>query len=271
MSDTPDNHVIVRAATYNLHEGGLDGEGTEPDEKDDSRLQQQVDTLSRLDLDLIGLQEAKWSYLGNDRLKRVADLLGMTYYFLAPSNFYGCDIAVFARPGDNLTVVNTRQLTGPPWVHTLINVHLEIAGLDVHFLVGHSAPSGPTARLAEAEMAAVHRDLNVIYAADFNAAAEDDDPDTTGIDPVKAASKLDKRPARTLTANGFYNIGRICQDPIPTVGHGAPNETRNNQLAYRCDRILTTLPECVTGYGVELGADDLSDHRPVWAEFALGQ
>ncbi|MFI0412385.1 endonuclease/exonuclease/phosphatase family protein [Actinomadura sp. 3N508] len=260
----PDKPAIIRVATYNLFEGGLDGEGAEPDEKDDTRLQQQVDLLSRLGLDLVGLQEAKWNYFGNDRLKKIAEQLGMTYWFLGRSHFYGCDIAVLARPSDHLTVVDTRQLTGPPWVHTLINLHLQIAGIDVHFLVGHSAPSSPTMRLAEAETATVHKHQNVIYVADFNAAAEDDDPDTTGVDRAKAESKLDKRPAGTLTAHGFYDVGRLCRDPTPTVGH------TDDTVPHRGDRILTTMPECVTGYGVELGGDHLSDHRIVWAEFAIG-
>ncbi|WP_132158968.1 hypothetical protein [Actinomadura sp. 7K507] len=134
----------------------------------------------------------------------------------------------------------------------------------MHILNGHSAPSSPTTRKAEAEMITVHRRLDVVYMADTNARAIGDTPDTSGLDPNKVTKKLDLAPAKELAAAGFHHIGH--QDPTPTVGHG------DDKLAYRCDRIHTTLPaEWITGYGVEFGGDHLSDHRPVWAEITFGQ
>jgi hypothetical protein len=120
-------------------------------------------------------------------------------------------------------------------------------------------------RLAEAEMAAVHRHLDAIYVADFNAAAVGDAPDTTGVSELKAARKLDTLPAEELAAAGFRDVGAHLRDFTPTVGHA------DGGLAYRCDRIHTTLPVgWITGYGVVRDADGLSDHRAVWAEFTVG-
>ncbi|WP_433464047.1 hypothetical protein [Spirillospora sp. CA-128828] len=256
--------VKVRACTYNLREGGLDGPAGKP--RDESRLQEQIALLASLDLDLIGLQEANWGSGSDaeDRLARVAEQLGMRWSLLGRSNLYGCHLAALVRESDNLTVEDAEHLTGSPWVHTLLNVTLRVAGRPrpLHFLVGHSAPSSPAMRLAEAEMATVHKHLDVIYVADFNAAALTDDPDTTGIDPVKALQKLDTRPARTLAGAGLSDVGALMNDPTPSVGHD------DDKLTYRCDRIHTTLPpEWITGYGVVPNADDLSDHRAVWAEF----
>ncbi|MFC4049043.1 endonuclease/exonuclease/phosphatase family protein [Actinomadura syzygii] len=268
--------TTIRVATCNLFEGGLDGDDPEHFSRDDSRLRQQVEVLASLKLDLIGIQEATWGMLDDNRLDGVATDLGMPWRYLGRSNLYGCNLATLIRTGDNkITVKDYTHLTGPPFVHGLTNVTFIIAGhpRTVHFLVGHSAPSSPTMRLAEAETATVHRHHDLIYVADFNAAALDDDPDTTGIDKATARGKLDKRPAETLAAAGFHDVGGVLGDRTPTVGHRTPNEDDDAaKLAYRCDRIYTTLPtETVTGYGVELGGDALSDHRIVWAEFTLGR
>ncbi|OLT34377.1 hypothetical protein BJF79_07350 [Actinomadura sp. CNU-125] len=119
--------------------------------------------------------------------------------------------------------------------------------------------------MTEAELVGVYRNLNVIYVADFNAAAAGEKPDTNGLDPHRAARKSDDRPARELDLSGFTDVGAHMTDPTPTVGH-----TRDDPLKVRCDRQHTTLPhEAITGYGVVVAADDLSDHRPVWAEYTL--
>ncbi|RFS82198.1 endonuclease/exonuclease/phosphatase family protein [Actinomadura spongiicola] len=257
----------IRVATYNLFQGGLDRDPGPGQGKDDSRLQEQVAILGSLGLDLIGLQEAQWGIGGWDRAREIARRLGMSYCFVGPSNFYNFDLAVFVRESDDVTVAGTEHLLGPPWVHGLTNVKLEVAGRPepLHFLVGHSAPSSPTTRLAEAEMATVHRHLDAIYVADFNAAAIGEEPGATGTLSHKAAQKFDTRPAEELGAAGFHDVGAHWGDSTPTVGY------TGRGLAYRCDRIHTTLPtEWITGYGVVLEGDGLSDHRAVWAEFTVG-
>lgn len=276
----PDKPITIRVGTCNLFEGGL-AEGDHDGEDDFdwrgldySRLRKQAELLSRLNLDVIGIQEATWGVHSHDLMNWVADTLGTPWCSVGPSNFYECDLAAFVRVTDHLTVDKVTHLTGPPFVHGLINVKLRIAGRrrPVHFLIGHSAPSSPGMRLLETEMVTVHRHLDVIYVADHNAAALDDDPDTTGLNPYKVAKKLDTRPAEELEAAGFHDVGRVCKDPTPTVGHGTPNQDGSgDKLAYRCDRIYTTLPtECITGYGVETEGDEWSDHRIVWAELAIG-
>ncbi|MGH8966891.1 MAG: hypothetical protein ACRDXB_16390 [Actinomycetes bacterium] len=277
MHDKP---LTIRVGGYNTFEGGLanlaDHDG--PDDfgrpgLDDSRLRKQLALLSRHNLDVLGVQEAKWGVHSPDLAAFVAAELGMSWWFVGPSPFYGCDLAAFVRTGDHLLVEKATHLPGAPFVHGLIDVKLRIAGhpRPVHFLVGHSAPSSPGVRLLEAQMVTVQRRLDVIYGADFNAAALGETPDTTGLDPYKVAKKLDTRPAEELAAAGFHDVGHTRGDRTPTVGHGTPGDGGDN-LAYRCDRILTTLPTaCITGYGVELGGDDLSDHRAVWAEFTIGQ
>ncbi|GAA4241925.1 hypothetical protein GCM10022254_72740 [Actinomadura meridiana] len=262
----PDRPITIRVATYNLREGGLDGGGPDRGHGADSRLRDQVALLASLDLDLIGLQEARWGQGKHERARQIARELGTSYHFVGRSNFYRLDLAVFVRENDDLTVERTEHLHGPPWVHGLTNTRLRVAGRPrpLHFLVGHSAPSSPATRLAEAEMATVHRHLDAIYVADFNAVAINDAPDTTGLDPYKVAKKLDTLPAGELAAAGFHDVGAHWGDPTPTVGHG------DHKIAYRADRIHTTVPdEWITGYGVECGADDLSDHRPAWAEFTI--
>ncbi|TYB47811.1 hypothetical protein [Actinomadura chibensis] len=273
----PDEPTTLRVATYNLHTGGLDGDDPEHFSRDDSRLRQQVDLLASLDLDLIGLQEATWGMFADERLDGVAADLGMSWRFLGRSSFYGRNLATLIRVGDKITVGarDVAHLTGPPFVNGLTDVTLTIAGhpRPVHLLVGDCAPSSATIRLAEAETATAHRHHDLIYLADFTAAALDDDPDTTGTDNATARSKLDKRPAETLAAAGFHDVGHIKGDRTPTTGHRAPNQHQHQHqhrdaLALRSDRIYTTLPtETITGYGVELGGDALSDHRIVWAEF----
>ncbi|TDD59069.1 endonuclease/exonuclease/phosphatase family protein [Actinomadura rubrisoli] len=270
MSDKP---PTIRVGTYNLFKGGVAGLADHDRAAefgcpglDTTRLRDQLAMLSRLNLDFLGLQEATWGAHSPDLMNFVADELGMFPCCVGPSNFYGCDLAAFVRQNDHLTVEDVTHLNGPPFVHGLTNIKLAIDGhpRPVHFLVGHSAPSSPGARLLEAETVTVHRDLDVIYVADFNAAAIDDNPDTTGLDPYKTAKKLITAPAQELAAAGFGDIGHIWGDRTPTVGHGT------DKLAYRCDRILTTLPAAwITGYGVETGADHLSDHRAVWAELTL--
>ena len=255
--------LILRAGTYNLRNGGLDGP-----RRDDTRLLRQIDMLRDLKLDVLGLQEAKWGTRSRSRLEHVADQLGMTWRNLVPSNFHGCDLAVLVRESNQMKVTQTRHLTGPPFVHAHSDVELRINGRDrpIRFMVGHLAPSSAGIRADEAELVGVYRGLDVVYVADCNAVGVGENPDTTGVDPYHAAGKLDVRAAEALQAAGFVDVGAYVGNTTPTVGH-----TRAGRLAYRCDRIYTTLPtDTIIGYGVvQEAGEPLSDHRPVWADFAF--
>ncbi|OLT31848.1 hypothetical protein BJF79_08620 [Actinomadura sp. CNU-125] len=257
--------MTLRVGTYNLRDGGLDGVSAF---RDDARFKNQLAMLATLRLDLLGLQEAKWGPDGPARLEQAARWLGMTWKCLVRSNFHGCDIAVLVRESAGLSVTRERHLTGPPFAHAHADVELEIAGRPrpVRFMVGHAAPSSPTLRLIEAELAWwFYSSLDVIYAADFNAAALNEDPNLQDVDPLHVARKLDTRPAEELQASGFIDTGAQLGDRTPTVGH-----TRVDRLAYRCDRIYTTLSrDAIVGHRVVQEDKPLSDHRPVWAEFVL--
>jgi endonuclease/exonuclease/phosphatase family metal-dependent hydrolase len=255
-----DHGLKLRIGTYNLRDGGLDNKAA-------ARLASQVDMLARLDLDLLALQEAKWGTYRESHRGYVAKRLGMTWSSRVPSSFHRCDIAMFVRATEHLRTGKERHLQGPPWVHAHGDVELTVAGQPHpwRFMAGHMSPGSPTIRLAEAEMMGVYRTLPLIYVADFNSVALGESPDLTGVEPAHAKRKLDTRAAQALAEDGFLDVGAHRQDSTPTVGHN-----RTDRLAYRCDRIYTTLPSVwITGYGVVDDADDLSDHRAVWAEITL--
>jgi endonuclease/exonuclease/phosphatase family metal-dependent hydrolase len=250
----------VRFGTYNLRDGVLDRE-------DPARLARQVDMLARLDLDLLALQEAKWGTYRETWRQYVVKRLGMTWSGRVPSNFHGCDLAMFVRQSEHLRAGKQRHLNGPPWVHAHGDVEVEVAGQPRpwRFMAGHLSPESPAVRLAEAEMMGVYRSLPLIYVADFNSVALDESPVVTGVEPVHARRKLDTGAAQALAEVGYLDVGAHRHDATPTVGHG-----RTDRLAYRGDRLYTTLPsEWITGYGVVTDIDELSDHRPIWAEITI--
>jgi hypothetical protein len=80
----------------------------------------------------------------------------------------------------------------------------------------------------------------------------------------KVRRKHDTRAADTR-AEYMTDVGAHLGDATPTVGH-----RRADRLAYRCDRVYTTLPpESITGYEVVHEDDPESDHRPIIATFAI--
>ncbi|MDV9197022.1 hypothetical protein R6M67_17070, partial [Streptomyces sp. Wh19] len=102
---------ILRVVTYNLREGGLDGDGVETGTGaiDISRWEQEIDLMGRLEPDVLCFQECKY-YDRNDfeMARRTGQALDMEWY-LAPSDSHGshlmtlgpvwsCDL-VGPRPG----------------------------------------------------------------------------------------------------------------------------------------------------------------------------
>ena len=101
----------------------------------------------------------------------------------------------------------------------------------------------------------------MIAGGDWNAlpAADPAPPAAAG----RQRRKLDRGAAFALEDAGFLDVGTHVNDLTPTVGHAS-------ELAYRCDRIYTTLPaQTITGYEVITTADADSDHRPVMVRFDL--
>ena len=131
----------------------------------------------------------------------------------------------------------------------------------------HLAPSSPAIRLAEAEtLGLLVKDGLVIAAGDWNAApAAGTCFPPAGVSPAQARRKLDRRAACAIEEAGFTDVGARAGSLTPTVGYGEPG-----QLAYRCDRIYTTLPaQAIAGFEVITDAEPESDHRPVVAVFDL--
>jgi endonuclease/exonuclease/phosphatase family metal-dependent hydrolase len=131
----------------------------------------------------------------------------------------------------------------------------------------HLAPSSPAHRLVEAEaLALIAKDNRVIAGGDWNAVpAADPDPPLDGVDARHARRKLDRSAAQAIEGAGFTDVAAHLGDRTPTVGHVGPD-----RLAYRSDRIYTTLPPAaITGCQVVTEDEPASDHRPVIATFRL--
>jgi endonuclease/exonuclease/phosphatase family metal-dependent hydrolase len=264
--------VRLRVGSWNLHNGGLN-------DGDDTRLRQQVAVLAGQELDLVGLQEAKWGPRTGRLLHDVAHQLGMSGRFWVPSNHHGCDLVMLVRERAGLRVVEERHDTSGSWWHALGNLRLVVAGVGyVEFLNTHLAPSSAGRREAEAESFGLFKSRPTIAVGDFNArAASHDDPDDRGVDVAHAAAKLDRRAAKAMAAAGFVDVAADLAgggDRTPTVGH-----TGADRLAYRCDRILyANLPVSQLEYEVipavaPAGTDQervLSDHHLVVAALHLG-
>jgi endonuclease/exonuclease/phosphatase family metal-dependent hydrolase len=262
--------VRLTVASWNLKDGGLD-------HGDDARLRRQLDVMAgRGDVDVWLLQEAKgWSARGNLLLHRAADRLQMPARFLIPSGHHGCDLAMLVRERPGLRVVQERHDRAAPWWHALGHLELEVDGIDLHVLNVHLAPSAPSLREAEAEVFGLFRTWRVIAGGDFNALpATGPVPDLAAIpESDKVHRKLDQRAANAIQAAGFHDVGAHLDNDTPTVGHRTPGA-----LAYRCDRITSTLPpatydtyEVLTLQQPPYALDDpvLSDHCPVIATFTI--
>lgn len=246
----------------NLLNGGLDDDG-------DGRLRRQLAVLAGLEADAWAFQECKeWQASGYRALFLAERVLGMRG-FLARSNHHGCHLAVFVREPAGIRVTGQRHEQAPPYWHAVARVVIEADGSPgpLHLVSAHLAPSSPSIRLAEAEaLGLLAKDGPVIAGGDWNAVpAADPDPPLDGVDPGHARRKLDRAPARAIEEAGFTDVAAHCGNQTPTVGHLGPD-----RLAYRCDRIYTTLPPAaIEGYRVVTEDEPASDHRPIVATFNL--
>ena len=250
--------------TYNLLNGGLD-------DGSDKRLLRQLTLLADVDADCWALQESKgWRGESADyRVFHLAERVLRMRGFLVPSAHHGCDLALFVRESAGLRVIRQRHEQGPPYWHAVARLEVEADGIPgpLYLISAHLAPSSPVIRLAEAEaFALLAKDGPVIAGGDWNAVpAADPDPPADGAGPGHVRRKLDRTAARAIEEAGFTDVAAYLGDPAPTVGHIGPD-----RLAYRCDRIYTTLPPAtITGYQVVTEDEPASDHRPVIATFRL--
>jgi endonuclease/exonuclease/phosphatase family metal-dependent hydrolase len=246
--------------SYNLENGGIDN-------GDDSRLRRQLAMLAQAGADGWALQECKgFTASGYRALFLAEDVLGMRA-FLVPSAHHGCDLAVFVAERSGLRVTGVRHERGDPYWHAVARVITDVRGFGpLHLVSAHLAPSSPAKRLIEAEaLALIAKDGMVIAGGDWNAVpAGDPDPPLDGIDAGHARRKLDRSAARAIEEAGFTDAAAHLGHHAPTVGHAT------DKLAYRCDRIYTTLPAtAITGYQLITEDQTASDHRPVLARFRL--
>jgi hypothetical protein len=77
--------------------------------------------------------------------------------------------------------------------------------------------------------------------------------------------KLDRSAAQALEDNGLLDVGALCADPTPTVGH------EPGGLKYRCDRCYSNPlpPDAIISHQVITCADPDSDDDPVVCVFDL--
>jgi endonuclease/exonuclease/phosphatase family metal-dependent hydrolase len=249
--------------TYNLHGGLDDGSG--------KRLLRQLALLAEAGADCRALQECKgWRGESADyRIFHLAEQALRMRGFLVPSAHHGCDLGLFVREPPGLRVIRQRHEQGPPYWHAVARLEAEAGGIPgrLSLISAHLAPSSPAIRVAEAEaFALLAKDGPVIAGGDWNAVpAADPDPPAYGASPGQARRKLDRGAARAIGEAGFTDVAACLGNLAPTVGHAGPDT-----LAYRCDRVYTTLPAAsITGYQVLTEDEPASGHRPVIATFRL--
>jgi endonuclease/exonuclease/phosphatase family metal-dependent hydrolase len=233
---------------------------------DDARFRRQMAVLAELRPSVAAIQECKHWDRGNFRTLYLAEhLLGMRG-FVARSGHHGCHLAIFVREGAGLRVTEQRHERGDPWWHGVACVLAEAQGFPVPLQLAscHLAPASPQRRLGEAESFTLIAGRGLLIAGgDWNAVPAGD-PQPPGPAEGKDRRKLDRRPAEALAEAGLVDAGAHAGDLTPTVGHA-------RGLAYRCDRLYTTLPaQAVIQYQVITSADGLSDHRPVITGLDLG-
>lgn len=129
---------LLRVGSYNIMDGGED------------RWAGQMELLASLDLDVLGIQEAKhWERQDHARLHATAEQLGMQALF-APSKSHGCHLVLFYRWPRVSCARFQPDISGGRFHHTASRALLEVDGLALRVLHTHLHPFAPSARLKEA-------------------------------------------------------------------------------------------------------------------------
>lgn len=248
--------------TYNLEFGGID-------HGDAARLTRQLAMLADARADVWALQECSgWADPRTRTLGTVEEALGMRGYLC--DGAHGFPLAVLVRESSGIKVIEQRHEERSPYWHGVAHVVAEVPGHGtIRFASAHLAPSSPTLRAVEAEAFALIAALDdlgpLIAGGDWNAYPTGDPwPDTDGMNPAKVRRKQDTRAAEALEEH-MTDVAAHLNDRTPTVGH-----RRADKLAYRADRIYTTLPyPAITACRVIREEHPESDHRPALAAFTL--
>jgi hypothetical protein len=252
--------------TYNFLQGGIDGTET-------TRFRRQLRRLKEHGARAWAFQEcSEWDT--NGCLEAAEDVLGMRGFVARSTRNPGGNVAVFVDTSDHrVKVIRTRHEgmfheEKTPYWHAVAVVHVDVKGFGyLRLASGHLAPSSPEKRAEEAEYFQLIADKPVplIAGGDWNGyALNEPERDVTGIHRGKVRRKPDLRAAMAL-AEYMTDTGAHLGDTTPTVGH-----TRDDKLAYICDRVYTTLPEgTIVGHQVVTDEDEDSDHRKVLTTFRL--
>ncbi|MFE3146537.1 endonuclease/exonuclease/phosphatase family protein [Streptomyces sp. NPDC059218] len=279
---------VLRVVTYNVCEGGLDGDGVENGTGaiDISRWEQQIDLMGRLEPDVLCLQECKYYDRGGfEMAKRTGQALDMEWY-LAPSSSHGSHLMTLVNP----RVVEVRRFVPDAAErklhHTLARADLVARRTGWNFTVlnTHLDPFSPANRIREASWLTEYgaRD-DVILAGDLNSEAPGDPAVTSwGWLPKELHSRhrfqnpdgtyagSDRRALSALLHAGFRDpVTHLGFPPARTVGYWSPSERRD----FRSDYVLPSrgLAPRLKNLLVPDTHDTraMSDHLPVCADFAL--
>jgi len=256
----------VKFGTYNFLNGGLD-------DGDDTRLIRQLRRLARHQVTAWAFQECSWWDV-NGSLEIAEELLGMRGYLARSTRSPGGNVAVFVRANDRIKVVGTRHEgmghdEKAPFWHAVAVVHVDVPGFGpLRFGSGHLAPTSAELRAKEAEHIghiAVRDGGPFTIGIDGNGyALNEPERDVEGMHPGKVRRKSDIKAALFL-AEYMTDTGEYLGDTTPTVGH-----TRNDKLAYRCDRVHTTLPATtIVSHQVITADGPDSDHVEAITTFRL--
>ncbi|WP_405438688.1 endonuclease/exonuclease/phosphatase [Streptomyces anulatus] len=209
MSNQPARSSLLRVGSYNL----MDGSG--------DRWAGQMDLLASLDLDILGVQEAKhWERQDYARLHATAAKLGMQALF-APSKSHGCHLVIFYRWPRVSCARFQPDISGGRFHHTASRAVLKVDGLALQVLHSHFHPFAPSARLKEAgwltEYAAA--DALSLIIADLNTSGIGD-PDPADWEQV--AAHLHSRHRRMLADGSYGGTDRDAMHALMNAGFVDP-------------------------------------------------
>lgn len=212
MSNQPARSSLLRVGSYNIMDGGED------------RWAGQMDLLASLDLDVLGVQEAKhWERHDHARLHTTAAALEMQALF-APSKSHGCHLVLFYRwPRVNCARFQP-DISGGRFHHTASRALLEVDGLALQVLHTHLHPFAPSARLKEAGWLTE-------YAADDGLSLLIGDLNTSGLgdpDPAdweQVAAHLHSRHRQMLADGSYGGTDRRAMHALMNAGFVDPRGT----------------------------------------------
>ncbi|MFL0026046.1 endonuclease/exonuclease/phosphatase family protein [Streptomyces sp. NBUL23] len=273
MSSQPARGSLLRVGSYNIMDGGGD------------RWAGQMELLASLDLDVLGLQEAKhWERQDHARLHATAAALGMQALF-APSKSHGCHLVLFYRWPRVACTRFQPDISGGRFHHTASRALLKVDGHTLRVLHTHLHPFAPAARLKEAgwltEYAAA--DGLSLLIGDLNTSGLGD-PDPSDWEQVAAHlhsrhrqmlgdgsyGGTDRRAMHALMNAGFIDPARhLGRTPPRTAGHWESGENwdRRSDYVFVSPRLAPTIHDQLV---VDTPATQaLGDHLPTIAVLDL--